>query len=258
MLWYKNWLECKFRVWLCLGLCACILLAVLMNLSPLALKPAPASASGLASRWLTTQWVLEAPRGERVFWQLFLDFFAGVLLPATAIILAGAGVNAQSNWGMSQGFHPSMHFLLSLPVSRQRLFWTRVALGWILLLFCMLATIAALLLIAPLRGLPLQFSIALQVLPYLITGTAVYYSFAVLVSAWLDEFWGGILTLTLTGLLSGYSFAGGPGWFSIVTFMEARPLLVLGQAGWAQGCFYLLLTAAFLAAARHMVNTREY
>ncbi len=258
MLWYKNWLECKFRVWLCLGLCAFVLWAVLMNLSGLALKPLPTSAGGLSARWLSMQWVLEVPHGERVFWQFFLDFFAGVLLPTTAIILAGAGVNAQSNWGMSQGFHPSMHFLLSLPVSRQRLFWTRVALGWGFVMAAMLLTLTALLVIAPLRGLPLQFSIAWRVLPYLITGTAVYYSFAVLVAAWLDEFWGGILTLTLTGLISGYSFAGGPGWFSIVTFMEARPLLVLGQAGWAQGCFYLLLTAAFLAAGRHMVTTREY
>lgn len=258
MLWYKNWLECRFRLWLCLGLAAVMLLGLLADLPQFAQQQWPANAAAFTARWQATQWVIPVPAAERVFWHLSLHLFAGVLFPITTLILAGSGINVQTNWGMTQGFHPSMQFLLSLPVSRQRLYWTRVGLGWALVLATMLLSLAGLLLLAPLRGLPLSSAIALRLLPYLTIGTAVYYSAAVVVSAWLDEFWGGILTLTLTGVITGYSLAGGPGWFALVTFMEAQPLLQSGHIAWAQGVFYLLLSAALLAAGRHIVNTREY
>jgi hypothetical protein len=258
MLWYKNWLECKFRVWLCLALAAIMLLVMLADLPQLTQRQWQANASGFTARSLATQWLIPVPPAERVLWHRYLYLFASVVLPMSAIILAGAGINVQTNWGMRQGFHPSMQFLLSLPVSRQRLYWTRVALGWTLVLAMMVLSLASLLVLAPLRGLPLSPAIAVRLLPYLTIGALVYYSVAVVVSAWLDEFWGGIFCMSLTAAITAYSLAGGAGWFALATFIEARPLLHYGQTAWAQGCFYLLLSAALLAAGRYLVNTREY
>jgi hypothetical protein len=46
-----------------------------------------------------------------------------------ATMLAGAGLNSQTTWGMTAGYHGSMLFTLSLPVTRRRLFAVRAATG---------------------------------------------------------------------------------------------------------------------------------
>src|ERR1035438_4342070 len=47
----------------------------------------------------------------------------------TAIFLAGSGINSQTTYGLTSGFHGSMLFTLSLPVSRRRLLFVRAGLG---------------------------------------------------------------------------------------------------------------------------------
>jgi len=46
-----------------------------------------------------------------------------------ATMLAGAGLNSQTTWGMYAGYHGSMLFTLSLPVARRKLFAVRAAAG---------------------------------------------------------------------------------------------------------------------------------
>jgi len=46
-----------------------------------------------------------------------------------ATMLAGAGLNSQTTWGMAAGYHSSMLFTLSLPVARRKLFAVRAAAG---------------------------------------------------------------------------------------------------------------------------------
>jgi len=58
-----------------------------------------------------------------------------------ATMLAGAGVNSQTTWGVSAGYHPSMLFTLSLPVTRRKMFAVRAAAG--ALETCLLITATA-------------------------------------------------------------------------------------------------------------------
>jgi hypothetical protein len=46
-----------------------------------------------------------------------------------ATMLAGAGLNSQTTWGMGAGYHGSMLFTLSLPVARRKLFAVRALTG---------------------------------------------------------------------------------------------------------------------------------
>ena len=52
----------------------------------------------------------------------------------TAIYLAGSGINSQTMYAATTGFHGSMLFTLSLPASRRRLLFARAGLGALLTL----------------------------------------------------------------------------------------------------------------------------
>src|ERR1035438_4815038 len=49
-----------------------------------------------------------------------------------ANFLAGSGVNSQTTYAATSGFHGSMFFTLSLPVSRRQLLFVRAGLGALL------------------------------------------------------------------------------------------------------------------------------
>jgi hypothetical protein len=99
MLWYKAWLETRWRVafWL---VCTAGLLFL-----PKFLNAPPKAA------WVGFQL-------QSVLMGCFV-----------AIYLAGSGINTQTLYGATSGFHPSMLFTLSLPVSRRQLLLARAGLG---------------------------------------------------------------------------------------------------------------------------------
>ncbi len=103
-----------------------------------------------------------------------------------AIFLAGSGVNSQTTYGLTSGFHGSMLFTLSLPVSRRRLLFVRAGLG----------AIQTSVLVAILAGLTLvQRPIATtapEALTYVMRAiicTMAVYALSVLLACLLDEMW---------------------------------------------------------------------
>ncbi len=99
MLWYKAWLETRWRFAYLLVVTAALMLL------PYSLKVPP-------NRWWVAFEVLIA----------FVGCLAGVYL-------AGSGINTQTFYSVTSGFHGSMLFTLSLPVSRKRLLFVRATLG---------------------------------------------------------------------------------------------------------------------------------
>src|ERR1017187_9106791 len=108
MLWYKAWIETRWRFALMVGL-------VLLT-------------------WLTPLWLpsigIRLPSGvpESRLW-MGVHLGSVLLYIYTAIFLAGSGINSQTTYGATSGFHGSMLFTLSLPVSRRRLLFVRAGLG---------------------------------------------------------------------------------------------------------------------------------
>lgn len=102
MLWYKGWLETRFRVLFLLVIVLPTIGFVLRHIDP----PLPHVAVEEILNALT---------------------FLLLLIP---LMLAGAGIKTQDIlFGTSKGLHGSQYFTLSLPVSRARLLATRAGLG---------------------------------------------------------------------------------------------------------------------------------
>ncbi len=228
MLWRKAWLELRFRILLAVGV-SLYILATLFTVTP------------------------EADRDEKT-WKLFLVLYGGLMLPITAKILAGAGINSQTSWGMLRGFHPSMGFLLAMPVSRLRLLATRVAAGGGALVAIGSATFVGLFLLGPRFGIHLSLSDRWPALINMFVVSALFYCLAVLLSALLDEFWSGTVGLTILGAAAGYSF-GHPGvWFDMFGYLTRPP----SAFPYPQTLASLGVSALLLLAANWVVNRKEY
>ncbi|MEJ1933814.1 hypothetical protein WDZ92_26745 [Nostoc sp. NIES-2111] len=230
MLWRKAWLECRYRFLLCF----------LMSFS-------------LA---LSTVLQLEAGTAQKMLGQF--GAMAALVGPVGALILAGSGINTQTNWGMMQGFHPSMYFLLSLPVSREKLLRVRATVGLGLTFAWLLGSAVLLGALQWITGQVMDGKAAVQMLPNLFCGTVVYYTFAVWLCAFLDEFWAGMVALTVTGMLAGYGLADGPSWVNMAKFMTSNTLLSLDGSAWLQALTYLAISAVFYWLAKRTVERKEY
>ena len=101
-LWTRSWLECRPRFMM----------------------------SGLLTAVLALNAVVMMAEGEIAgqldYWEAMSFILFGVLLPTSALLLAGAGINIQSNSGFTQGLHPSTSFLLSLPATCAQLLLLRL------------------------------------------------------------------------------------------------------------------------------------
>src|ERR1019366_8343206 len=106
MLWYKGWLETRFRILFMLSYA--VFPIPLFTLTQQTVNPAhPASLNEVAGA---------------------IGFFA-LYYSIAPLMLAGSGIKTQADLQPRKGLHGSMYFTLSLPVSRFRLFATRAGLG---------------------------------------------------------------------------------------------------------------------------------
>jgi hypothetical protein len=178
--------------------------------------------------------------------------YLAVMAPLAALILAGSGINTQTSWGLVPGLHPSTGFLLSLPVRRVDLLWTRAAAGAALLLAWVLVTHPALVAAAGAAGVS-GWIPGMSALPYVALVTLLYYTLCVWLSVVLDELWATIVAISLFGAAAGYSLAGGPGWLNLIDYMKADS----GERQLAQSVFCVALAAGFLGLAGFSVRRKE-
>jgi hypothetical protein len=163
MLWYKAWLETRWRFAFLVG---SILLV------------------WLAPMWITATGVQPGVPPSKQWMGIQLG--SVLLYIFTAIYLAGSGINSQTLYATTSGFHGSMLFTLSFPVSRRRLLFARAGLGAVLT--CILVVIMA----GYILHLRPEATSALQALVYLtrvIVCTMAIYAFSVLLACVLDEMW---------------------------------------------------------------------
>jgi len=239
MLWLKSWTEVRFRFALTIFLGVYILAILLGYLPPqMAVKLKTLSSQDL---------------GKRI-WEIFVLAYGGAMLPVSAKILAGAGINAQTSMGMSHGFHGSMSFLLSMPVSRTRLMATRASFGAALMLLLALATFAATVTLAPSFHVDFSSINVWAYFPNMLVVGYFFYAMAVWLSTIFDEFWAGTIGLLILGMLGGYSSTTPHNWLDFATYLlSPDPLQPLGQT-----LFLLMASAVQIEAARWVVEHKEY
>lgn len=169
MLWYKAWLETRYRFAFTLA-CSIALMAL-----PHALPAPPA-------RW----WIGFAMQAS------FLSAFA-------AVYTAGSGINSQTFYAATSGFHGSMYFTLSMPVSRLRLLLTRAAVGAVETVIVIAVNVAGAVCFHPPQPTTI-LQLALFGVRLVVCSMALY-TMAVLFACILDEIWTFTVSCFVIGIL---------------------------------------------------------
>jgi hypothetical protein len=227
-MFWKSWMECRFRVMLT-GLVLVIYLQA--GLFPLS------AYKGAATGW---DWYLK-----------FVTVFSAVV----AIMFAGSGINAQSSWGVTRGFHPSMYFLLSLPVSRLRALLVRAATGMLLTFLYVLFSIGLYALLTHLSSRQ-----ALSSIFFITLGAFAMFGLATFLSTLFDELVSSSLAIGGVGGMFG-------AWAALdwsktkldpMTVISGQQLALTGHVNWAMVILCLVTGFLFLLAALWVVERKEY
>jgi len=239
MLWIKNWMETRWRVLSAIGL-FCIV-SVLFSLR---VPEGPGNA----------------PVAPETRFAFFLTTFA-LFFMMQAVILGGAGIKTQAPFRTSRGLHGSMHFTLSLPVSRLRIMATRVLLG-VVEMFAVISIGCILVWFLFIPKFP-ELHITLSDLgAHLVTTFAVIavcFFLATLLSTFLDDLWQAWGTFLLLGLVRAVSSLV-PIPKSIDPFLSvstSSPLLT-HSIPWPAVSMAVGVSGVLLFASMKLVQNRDY
>lgn len=256
MVWYKAWLDTRWRFLIGLGVMTCAAVAAVAAYPSIAaqvpLIDAMQPGEGALAREIRAG--AEAAREFRgyVWWQWFRQSFRETWT-LFAVLLGTGGLVAQTSGRGTL-------YTLSLPVSRRSLLGTRAAtaLGELFVL----ALVPALMipLAAPAIGRSYPFTDALVHGLCLFTAGSVFFSLAFLLSTVFADVW----RPSLIALMAAYglTFAGlvsrDAGRFGILRVMSAQPFYQSGTVPWLGLLVTAALSAAMLYAAMVNLSKRDF
>ncbi len=236
MLWYKGWLETRFRILFMLSYA--VFPIPLLTLTQHTVNPGHAASLAEVS-------------GELGFFAFYYS-----IIP---VMLAGSGIKTQMDIQARKGLHGSVYFTLSLPVSRLRLFATRAGLGML--------EAAGVLAIAPCAAWIMFPTLRTHItgadlFAYWVTVsvcTSAFYSVGVLLSTFMDDVWQNMTSMFgvmfLWGLLSRPFL---PTSVNIFRAMGQSSPLFTHTFPWASMGLSLGAAALLCFAALRVVQTHEY
>jgi hypothetical protein len=233
MLWYKSWLETRYRVLSTLCMLA-IFLAFLYSVGSKAQPPGGKPLLGVT---------------------IFATSFAGM----TSFMLAGAGIATQSAFQATKGLHGSTLFTLALPVSRLRLLVVRTWLGWLGSAAALGTMCCGIWAVFPVLRATTSPGDMLEYAGVLIVCSSALHLLGVLMATFLDDQW------RTFGSMGGFAALW---WLSANTSLpasmniframgEASPLLTHTMP-WHAMAFSLALATVLFFAALKIVQRREY
>jgi hypothetical protein len=193
-------------------------------------------------------------------WEKYTQLMAGIVVPIVALLMAGSGINSQTSWGMTSGFHPSMYFLLSLPVSRRRAFLVRAAMGGALTVLFVVLMVGGTGAMARWRGTDIPPAHIAGSVVFVTVGAFSFFALETFLTTFLDEIWAGMLGFLIMGGLFG------AGWaiqdfgkkFPPLEFITGAQWNQHGIVGWGMLAFFLGIGMAFLCASIYVVEQKEY
>lgn len=236
-LFYKAWLECRLRLILCVSLSALLLLNAIVVM-PFKLEGLPPA---------------QASEKIALYWTIVLSLYLGLMAPMFAILLAGSGINSQTNWGMLHGFHSSMYYALSMPATRGQMLAARAGMGALLLAPVLVVTHVGLALGTAWRGLHGPAALAIEQAPQVLVLGLTFYSFEIFLASVFDEMWSSMIGLAIAGGILGYNLAGGIDRGNIFVYVR-------GTETWTGAATLAMagLCIIWLALAFRAVRRREY
>lgn len=233
MLWYKGWLETRWRL---------LYTLVFGGYSMFMLHRGSMNTLGLG----------------RFGPGRLLDIFA-VIWMIVPIMLAGSGIKTQAAFRALKGLHGSMLYTLTLPVSRLRLILVRTGLGMTETAgVFVLISVGVWLLSPSLKASATVVDVLENALAITICSTVVYF-ISVLTSTFLDDIWQ-ILSSVLTVAVLSW-LAANISWLSSVNIFRAmgsESPLVTHAMPWASMGVSLCGAAILLWVAVKVAEAREY
>ena len=227
MLWYKAWLETRWRFGFLL-LCSIALMAL-----PVAYPAPPAR------------------------WWIGFEMQISVLGAFAAVYMAGSGINTQTFYAATSGFHGSMYFTLSLPVSRLRLLLTRVAVGAVETAIVISVNVAEAQYFHPPQGTTIQ-QIAVLGFRSIICSMAVY-AVAVLLSCLLDEMWMFTASCLVVGFLWPIQFHNNwLGWLNPLRGMNLMAVPITAPIPWLTIASSVGIAIVLFWASAALVQRKEF
>jgi hypothetical protein len=227
MLWYKAWLETRFRI-------------LFLVFGSLLIAP---SLSRINS-------------SSRVEQLIHVLIYLWISVP---IMLAGAGIKTQAPLQTTKGLHGSMYFTLSLPVSRFRLLTVRATMGMLEVIVVIAGECLALWFVAPILGMHLTRSDALEYFAAVLVCALGFYCLSLLLTTFLDDLWqiwGSMIVIGFLFWLSNTSpVPQSLNFFRALAdssplFTHTLPLTIMGVSLGAAAILFL--------AAVKVVQLREY
>jgi len=235
MLWYKVWLETRFRLLFTLGVMGLLLV---LTYSTRAAAPAP---------------------GARIPVFGIVLFSIPTFVVVICTMLAGAGIATQPSFQATKGLHGSMLFTLSLPVSRLRLLAVRAGFGWLEMAgaigtLCCGMWLAS----SQLRGAVTVVEM-FEYAETLIACASALYFLSVMMATFLDDqwrVWGTMIGSAALWWLSTHTSL--PDSLNIFRAMGEGSPLVAHTMPWLAMTFSLALAAILFLVAFQVVQHREY
>ena len=227
MLWYKGWLETRWRLVLAFGI-------VVYSLSMAHWGPMHSMEPKMQLDTLALFWM------------------------AIPIWLAGAGTKTQA-FRSIKGVHGSMLFTLTLPVSRLRLMAVRAALGFLEMAGVFFIAAQAILWASPAIRAHATILDALEQAGVVTICAAVFYFISVLFATFLEDIWQiwiSVAAVVSLGVLSKEVRL--PASFDIVQAIGAGSPLVTHTIPWGAMAVSLCLATVLYCAALKIAKAREY
>lgn len=251
MLWYKAWHEMRLKFLLCSVAILFLVYMTLMNPhleSSQKVIQAAQSAGFQATEWVRYRW-----------WQVYkmVCFVWAIYAP----MLAGAGINSQTGFGMTRGIHGSMLFTLSLPIRRRTILLNRASLG---VAAGLLLALSPAILIPLLSGwiyptASFSFSDALCYSLFAYAGGLILYCVSVLFATFLDEQWQLYATWAVLGAVITVDKIFTLSWLKrFFEFVTSQTYLQTHSMPWGMLAICLAISATLLAAAIRVAERREY
>jgi hypothetical protein len=229
MLWFKGWLETRFRLFIPLIMTAWVLFVM--------------HSRGMGAKGVIT----------------VSQFSMPVLVMMFSIILAGAGIMTQSPFRATKGLHGSMMFTVSLPVSRFRMVAVRAAIGWL-----ESAAITGVLcagvwrLSAAVREIATPTEM-LEQAGVLIVCSSVAYFLSVVLATFLEDQWRIWGTMIAVGAMFWLSVKfSPPAAVDLIKAMGTNSPLIAHSMPWGAMGFATGLSAVFFGVAVTIARMREY
>ncbi|HEX4136250.1 MAG TPA: hypothetical protein VHY84_16670 [Bryobacteraceae bacterium] len=234
MLWYKGWLETRFRLVFVLVVFG----SFLIFFSMAARAPVTGPVKPLVG---------------------FVSFSVPMFVVMMCAMLAGAGIATQPSLQAAKGLHGSTLFTLSLPVSRFRLLAVRASLGWLEMAGTIGALCYAIWFVFPdLRDTATAMELFQYAAALMACASALYFV-SVLAGTFLDDLWrtwGTMIAAVGLWWLSSHTPLRAS--FNVFRAMGEGSPLMAHTMPWTPMAFALGLAAVLFFAALKVVQHREY